>query len=135
MNYWLVKSDPEEYGWKELLHDQSAVWTGVRNFTARNNLKAMKSGDHVLFYHSQTDKGVVGIAKVVKEFHPDPTAAKGEPWVAVDLAPVKALDKPVTLEQVKAEKRLSEIHLVRQGRLSVMPLKKEEFDLMVKMGE
>jgi len=134
MNYWLVKSDPDEYGWKELVRDQSTVWTGVRNFVARNNLKAMKTGDPVLFYHSQTDKAVVGIAKVVKEFYPDPTAAKGEPWVAVDLAPVRALKTSVTLGQIKADKRLSQIHLVRQARLSVMPLRREEYDTIVAMG-
>src|ERR1043166_7539321 len=135
MQYWLVKSDPEDYGWKELVRDKSTVWTGVRNFTARNNLKAMKVGDHVLFYHSQTDKAIVGIAKVMKEFHADPTAAKGEPWIAVDLAPVRALKKPVTLEQIKADKRLSQIALVRQGRLSVMPLEKDEFSRIVEQEE
>jgi predicted RNA-binding protein with PUA-like domain len=135
MNYWLVKSDPEEYGWNELVRDKSAPWTGVRNFKARGNLKAMKTGDEVLFYHSQADKAVVGIAKVSKEFYPDPTAPKGEPWVCVDLAAVRPLAKPVTLAQIKADKRLSETYLVRQGRLSVMPLKKEEFELIVRMGE
>ncbi|HXH17743.1 MAG TPA: EVE domain-containing protein [Chitinophagales bacterium] len=134
MNYWLVKSDPEEYGWNELVRDKSTAWTGVRNFIARNNLKMMKNGDQVLFYHSQTDKAVVGIAKVVKEHYPDPTAAKGEPWVAVDLAPLKALPKPVTLQQIKADKRLSDIHLVRQARLSVMPLKKQEFDIILSLA-
>ena len=135
MGYWLVKSDPETYGWKELMRDKSTEWTGVRNFTARNNLKAMKAGDLVLFYHSQTDKAIVGISKVLKEAYPDATAKKGEPWVAVDLAPVKALKNPVTLEQVKAEKSLAQISLVRQGRLSVMPLAKAEYDKIVAMGE
>ncbi len=135
MGYWLIKSDPEEYGWKELVRDQSTVWTGVRNFKARNNLKSMKRGDKVLFYHSQTDKAVIGIAKVAKEHQPDPTAAKGEPWVAVDLAPDKALKNPVTLEQIKANKNLSGVYLVRQPRLSVMPLGKEDYEMIVKMGE
>ena len=135
MNYWLVKSDPGEYGWKELVRDQSTEWTGVRNFTARNNLKSMKSGDKVLFYHSQTEKAVVGIAKVIKEYHPDGTAAKGEPWVAVDLAPVKALKTPVTLAQIKTDPSLSHIHLVRQARLSVMPLGEKEYSNIVKRGQ
>ena len=95
----------------------------------------MKVGDHVLFYHSQTDKAIVGIAKVLKECYFDPTAAKGEPWLAVDLAPVRALKKPVTLEQIKADKRLSQIALVRQGRLSVMPLEKDEFSRIVEKEE
>jgi len=135
MNYWLVKSDPDEYGWKELVRDQSTEWTGVRNFTARNNLKSMKSGDKVLFYHSQKEKAVVGISKVKKEYHPDSTAAKGEPWVAVDLAPIKALKTSVTLQRIKAEKRLSHIHLVRQARLSVMPLGEKEFEMILGMGD
>ena len=135
MGYWLVKSDPEEYGWKELVRDKSAPWTGVRNFKARSNLKDMKAGDEVLFYHSQADKAVVGIAKVTKEFYPDPTAPKGELWVCVDLAAVRALTNPVTLAQIKADKRLAQTYLVRQGRLSVMPLTKEEFELLAAMGE
>ena len=133
MNYWLVKSDPEEYGWKELVRDKSASWTGVRNFKARGNLQAMKTGDLVLFYHSQEEKAVVGISKVIREFFPDPTA-KDEPWVAVDLAPVSPLKNPVTLTQVKADKRLQETYLVRQGRLSVMPLKKEEYDAVIELS-
>jgi len=133
MNYWLVKSDPEEYGWKELVRDKSASWTGVRNFKARGNLQAMKTGDLVLFYHSQEEKAVVGISKVIREFFPDPTA-KDEPWVAVDLAPVSPLKNPVTLAQVKADKRLQETYLVRQGRLSVMPLKKEEYDAVIELS-
>lgn len=135
MSYWLVKSDPQEYGWKELVRDKTTAWTGVRNFKARGNLKAMKTDDEVLFYHSQTDKAVVGIAKVTKEYYPDPSAPKDQPWVCVDLAPVRPLKHPVTLDQIKADKRLSQTYLVRQGRLSVMPLKKEEFELIVAMGK
>lgn len=134
MNYWLVKSDPEEYGWKELTRDKSAAWTGVRNFKARGYLKEMKAGDLVLFYHSQEEKSVVGISKVVKEHYPDPTA-KDEPWAAVDLAPVQALKKPVTLAQIKADKRLQQTYLVRQGRLSVMPLTKDEYDAMLGLAK
>lgn len=135
MNYWLVKSDPDTYGWKELVHDKSTAWTGVKSHPAKLNLQAMKKGDLVLFYHSQEEKSVVGISKVVKEFYPDPTVAKDEPWVAVDLAPVKPLKKPVTLSQIKADKRLLQTYLVRQGRLSVMPLKKEEYDAMIELSE
>lgn len=134
MNYWLVKSDPEEYGWKELTRDKSAAWTGVRNFKARGYLKEMKAGDLVLFYHSQEEKSVVGISTVVKEHYPDPTA-KDEPWAAVDLAPVQALKKPVTLAQIKADKRLQQTYLVRQGRLSVMPLTKDEYDAMLGLAK
>ncbi len=133
MNYWLVKSDPDEYGWPELVRDKSTSWTGVRNFLARKHLKGMNAGDPVLFYHSQTDKAVVGISKVVKEAYPDATAKEGH-WLAVDIAPVKALKTPVTLETIKADKRLADIHLVRQARLSVMPLKKAEYDIIVSLG-
>jgi predicted RNA-binding protein with PUA-like domain len=126
MNYWLVKSEPETYSWSDLLRDKKTHWDGVRNFAARNNLKAMKKGDWVFFYHSGDDKCVMGIAEVAKEHYQDPTTDDAN-WVAVDLKPVKPLKQPVTLAQVKADKRLSQIYLVRQGRLSVMPLKKEEF--------
>jgi predicted RNA-binding protein with PUA-like domain len=133
MNYWLVKSEPETYSWAALLRDKKTTWDGVRNFAARLHLRAMKKGDWVLFYHSGDDKCVMGISEVVKEFYPDPTAKEGD-WSAVDLKPVKALKNPVTLAQVKADKRLAQIYLVRQGRLSVMPLKKEEFDIIVALG-
>ena len=133
MHYWLVKSDPDTYGWDEMVSDQTTFWDGVRNYAARNHMRNMKKGDQVLFYHSQTDKEVVGITKVSKEAYQDPTT-DDERWSAVDLSVVKALKKPVSLAQIKAEKKLSSIALVRQGRLSVMPLKKEEFDLIVEMG-
>ncbi len=133
MNYWLVKSEPFKYSWEKFNEDGRTFWDGVRNYQARNNLKEMKEGDLVLFYHSNEGKEVVGIAKVVKEFYQDPTTEDAN-WVVVDLSPVEALKKPVTLEQIKADERLKDISLVRQGRLSVMPLKPEEFDRIVELG-
>ena len=133
MNYFLVKSEPFKYSWKQFNKDGETFWDGVRNYQARNNLKAMKKGDLVLFYHSNEGKEVVGIAQVVKEFYQDPTT-DDERWVVVDLAPVETLKKPVTLEDVKADPFLQDIALVRQGRLSVMPLKAEEFDRIVELG-
>ena len=133
MNHWLVKSEPFKYSWDQFNKDGSTFWDGVRNYQARNNLKAMKEGDLVLFYHSNEGKNVVGIAKVVKEFYQDPTTDDIK-WVVVDLAPVEALKTPVSLEQIKAEESLQDISLVRQGRLSVMPLKAEEFDKILEMG-
>ncbi len=132
MNYFLVKSEPETYSWSQLVKDGKTMWEGVRNYAARIHLRAMKTGDLVLFYHSGEDKAVMGIAKVVKEAYQDPTTK--EDWSVVDLAPEKPLKKPVTLSEVKAEKKLKNIYLVRQGRLSVMPLGKEEFELIVRMG-
>ena len=133
MNYWLVKQEPESYSFEMFQKDGKTDWTGVRNFTARNNLKEMKEGDLVLFYHSNEGKNVVGIAKVVREFYQDPTTDDAN-WVVVDLAPVEALKNPVSLEQIKAEEGLKDVSLVRQGRLSVMPLKAEEFDKILEMG-
>ncbi len=133
MQYWLVKSEPFKYSWEKFIQDGHTFWDGVRNYQARNNLKAMKEGDLVLFYHSNEGKAVVGIAKVVKEFYQDPTTDDAN-WVVVDLSPVEALKTPVTLEQIKADGRLKDISLVRQGRLSVMGLKAEEFDRIVELG-
>jgi predicted RNA-binding protein with PUA-like domain len=133
MNHWLVKSEPFKYSWTKFNKDKRTFWDGVRNYQARNNLKAMKEGDLVLFYHSNEGKNVVGIAKVVKEFYQDPTTDDAN-WVVVDLAPVQALKNPVSLEQIKAEESLKDISLVKQGRLSVMPLKAEEFDKILEMG-
>lgn len=134
MNYWLVKSEPSTYSFDQLLKDKKTCWDGVRNFAARLHLRAMQKGDQVLFYHSNDGKCVVGIAKVAKEAYPDPTSDDPN-WVAVDLEPCKAFKNPVTLEEIKAEKKLQNIYLVRQGRLSVMPLEKEEFELIVSMGK
>lgn len=133
MQYWLVKSEPFKYSWEKFNQDGRTFWDGVRNYQARNNLKAMKEGDLVLFYHSNEGKAVIGIAKVVKEFYQDPTTDDAN-WVVVDLSPVEALKTPVTLEQIKADERLKDISLVRQGRLSVMGLKAEEFDRIVELG-
>ena len=132
MNFWLVKSEPSVYAWEKLLKEGKAVWDGVRNYAARLHLRAMKTGDEVLFYHSNEGMAVVGIAKVVKEAYQDPTTK--EDWSAVDLAPHKTLKKPVTLTEIKADKKLQNIYLVRQGRLSVMPLKKEEFEHIVELS-
>lgn len=132
MNYWLVKSDPETYSLDNLKKDKKTVWDGVRNYQARNSLKEMKPGDLVLFYHSQIDKAVVGIAKVNKEFFQDPTTDE-ERWVAVELSYEARLPKPVTLDEIMKNPKLKDIGLVRQQRLSVIPLKKEEYEEILKM--
>jgi predicted RNA-binding protein with PUA-like domain len=131
-NYWLVKSEPDAYSWSDLVKEKKTSWTGVRNFKARNNLRGMRLGDEVLFYHSVTDKAVVGIAKVVRVAYPDRTAKEGD-WSTVDLAPVKQLRHPVSLEQIKAAPRLKNISLVRQSRLSVHALTSAEFREIVKL--
>lgn len=133
MNYFLVKSEPNAYSWEQFLEDKSTFWDGVRNYQARNNMKDMKKGDLVLFYHSNIGMEVVGVAKVIKEYYQDPTT-DDERWVAVDLEPVETLKKPVTLKEVKADDFLQDIALVRQGRLSVMPLKAEEFDRILELS-
>ena len=133
MNYWLVKSEPGAYSWQQFEKDGKTFWDGVRNYQARNNLKAMKKGDLVLFYHSVSEKQVMGIARVVKEHYQDPTT-DDDRWVVVDLVPEKAFKKPVSLSQVKADARLENIALVKQARLSVMPLKAEEFDAIIGLG-
>ena len=133
MQYWLVKSEPVKYSWDKFNADGRTFWDGVRNYQARNNLREMKEGDLVLFYHSNEGKAVVGIAKVAKEFYQDPTTDDAN-WVVVDLSPVETLKNPVTLEQVKAEESLRDISLVKQGRLSVMQLKATEFDKILEMG-
>jgi predicted RNA-binding protein with PUA-like domain len=124
--YWLVKQEPADYSWDDFVRDGRTVWSGVRNYAARIHLKGMQPGDEVLFYHSGEEKSVVGLARVVRAAFPDPTADE-EGWVAVELAPVKPLPRPVTLAQVKADLVLRDIGLVRQSRLSVMPLKPAEF--------
>ena len=132
-NFWLVKQEPSSYSWPDFEAEGETAWTGVRNYTARNNLRKMKKGDEVLFYHTGEEKAVVGIARVTRPAYPDPTAKEGD-WSAVDLAPIKSLLRPVTLRQIKSEPRLKQIPLVRQSRLSVMPLAKAEFREIVKMG-
>jgi predicted RNA-binding protein with PUA-like domain len=133
MNHWLVKSEPFKYSWETFNQEGRTFWDGVRNYQARNNLRGMKVGDLVLWYHSNEGKEVVGIARVVKEAYQDPTTEDTN-WVVVDLEPVESLKKPVTLEQVKADERLKDIGLVRQGRLSVMAVKPEEFDRILELG-
>jgi predicted RNA-binding protein with PUA-like domain len=132
-NYWLVKSEPDAYSWSDLVKEKKTSWTGVRNFTARNNLRSMHVGDEVLFYHSVTDKAVVGIAKVIRGAYSDPTAKEGE-WSTVDLAPVKPLRRPVTLDQIKVRRSLKNITLVRQSRLSVHALTAAEFREIVNLS-
>jgi predicted RNA-binding protein with PUA-like domain len=134
MNYWIVKSEPEAYSWSQLVKDGQTAWTGVRNFAARLHLRAMKCGDRAFFYHSGEQKSVVGLARVVKENYPDPTANEGD-WSCVDLAPEKALAKPVTLAQIKADKILKEMVLARQSRLSVSPVTREQFERLLKLAE
>ena len=132
-NYWMVKQEPETYSWDDFVRDGRTDWTGVRNYQARNNLREMKTGDRVLFYHSGKDKAVVGIAEVAKSAYPDPTVADPQ-WVAVDLKPVKAFPAPVPLPAIRYDKRLSGLPLIRQSQLSVMPLTKDEYDVLVAMG-
>ena len=133
MSYWLVKSEPFKYSWDQFVADKKTFWDGVRNYGARNNLKAMKKGDEVLFYHSNEGVEIVGIAKVVKEFYQDPTTDE-EAWVVVDLKPVKKLKNPVPLAMVKVEKRLANMDLVRLGRLSVQTVKPEEWDVVMDLA-
>jgi predicted RNA-binding protein with PUA-like domain len=133
MNHWLVKSEPVKYSWEKFLSEGRTFWDGVRNYQARNNLREMQEGDLVLYYHSNEGKAVVGIAKVVKQAYQDPTTSDPN-WVVVDLSPVETLRNPVTLEQIKADPQLKDIGLVRQGRLSVMGMKKEEFDRILELG-
>ena len=131
--HWLVKQEPEDYSWDDLLRDGSTQWSGVRNFQARNNLRQMKLGDAVFFYHSGKEKCVVGIASVSKAAYPDPTARE-DGWIAVDIKPLKKLANPVSLADIKANAKLSDLLLVRQSRLSVMPVGESEFDEIVRMG-
>ena len=134
MNYWLLKSEPGEYSFDDLLKDGTTVWSGVRNYAARNNLRAMKKDNLVFFYHSVDDREVVGVCKVSKEFYPDPTAESGD-WSAVEVVPVIKLNNPVHLNTIKRTDELLNIALVRIGRLSVMPLEKSEFEKILSMSE
>ncbi|MFN4909190.1 MAG: EVE domain-containing protein [Bacteroidota bacterium] len=131
MQYWLVKSEPEVYSWEQFVKDKRTFWDGVRNYQARNNMQAMEKGDQVIFYHSSDVKAAVGIAEVVKTAYPDPTT--DEPaWVVVDLKPVRPLKKPVTLAEIKAMPDMNNVALVRQARLSVLPLTQQEYEMIVK---
>ncbi|MGH1432899.1 MAG: EVE domain-containing protein [Lewinella sp.] len=133
MNYWLVKSEPEEYSFTDLEKEGTGMWEGVRNYQARNNLRAMAVDDQVLFYHSRQGLEVVGIAKVTTEAYPDPTAEKGD-WSAIDLTPVRRLPKGVSLKDIKARKELQELGLVRNPRLSVMPIPADAFQIILAMA-
>lgn len=132
--FWLVKQEPEAYSWASFLKDGRTAWTGVRNFQARNNLRAMQRNDWVLYYHSVTDKQVVGVARVDREHYSDPTASEGD-WSVVDLVPVKALSTPVTLDTIKSDKTLQSMPLVRQSRLSVTPLTADQFNRIVSLSQ
>lgn len=132
--HWLVKSEPDAYSWQKFTTEKKAVWDGVRNFTARNNLRAMKKGDLVLFYHSNEGKEVVGVANVSKEAYADPTATEGD-WSAVELTPKKALGVPVTLAQIKADKQLAGFQLIKLSRLSVVPATPAEFARVLELGK
>jgi predicted RNA-binding protein with PUA-like domain len=136
MAYWLIKSEPEAYSWDEQVHKgaKGEAWTGVRNFTARQNLVAMKKGDRALFYHSGEQRAAVGIVEVMREHYPDPTDTTGK-FVVVDVKAVEALPKPVTLAQIKAEPRLKDMVLVKQSRLSVQPVTDAEWKIVCRMGE
>ncbi|MFN5218650.1 MAG: EVE domain-containing protein [Sphingomonadales bacterium] len=134
MNHWLIKSEPFKYSWSQFEKDQSTFWDGVRNFQARNNLREMKKGDLCLFYHSNEGKEVVGIAEVIKEHYQDPTTDETQ-WVVVDVKPHSKLKKPVTLSQIKGDGRLSQIGLIKQSRLSVIKLSKEEFNIILSLSE
>jgi predicted RNA-binding protein with PUA-like domain len=133
-SHWLVKQEPSAYSWDQFVQDGKTAWTGVRNFQARKNLHAMRKGDYALFYHSVIGKEVVGIARVAREAYPDPTATEGE-WVCVDLVPEKALPHPVKLESLKTHPVLCEIPLIKQSRLSVMPLDAGAFEEIVRLGQ
>lgn len=132
MNYWLVKQEPEKYSFDDLLKDKKTVWDGVRNYQARNNLREMKKGDQILFYHSVSEKAVVGVAQVSKENFPDPSDEK---WIAVEIQPVEKFKKAVTLDEIKTEKTLENIALIKQSRLSVMPLTRKEFEKILKLSK
>ena len=133
-SYWLVKQEPEAYSWDDFVKEGETYWDGVRNYQARNNLRAMKKGDMVFFYHSVSGKEVGGGARVTKEHYPDPTAKEGD-WSVVDLAPAKQMKKAVTLAQIKDQKSLENIALIKQSRLSVMPITESEFRCILNLGE
>lgn len=132
MNYWLVKQEPDKYSFDDLVEEGKTDWTGVRNYQARNNLRAMKTGDKVLFYHSVSEKAVVGMAEVSREEFPDPTDEK---WIAVEIKPIEKFANPVALEKIKSEKSLENIALIKQSRLSVLPLTRAEFEIICRFAK
>lgn len=134
MQYWMMKTEPGEFSFEDLVKDGKTVWDGVRNYQARNNLKAMKQGDQVLIYHSVTDKAVAGIAEVSKEAYPDPKDNPKKDWVVVEVKPVRPLKRQITLAEIKETPALADLPLIKQSRLSVIPLSKKDFDFLLKMG-
>jgi predicted RNA-binding protein with PUA-like domain len=134
MNYWLVKQEPDSYSWTDFVREGRAAWTGVRNYQARNNLRAMGTGDLVFFYHSGDEKQIVGLARVAKPAYPDPTAEEGD-WVAVDLTPIKPLTKPVSLAAIKCDPLLKNLPLVKNSRLSVSPVPQPQFDRLLALSQ
>ena len=133
MKYWLIKSEPDAWSWENQVEEGASMWDGVRNYQARNNLKEMKKNDLCFFYHSVTERSIVGIVKVVKEYYSDPTDKTGR-FVVVDVKATKKLKNPVSLDQIKENSKLKDIALVKQSRLSVMPLKKTEWEIIIKMS-
>ena len=133
MQYWLMKSEPYKYSWDDLVKDGWTLWDGVRNYAARNNMREMKVGDQCFYYHSNEGKEIVGIAEVIKEHYPDPTA-EGDRWSAVDIKPLQKFTKPVTLADIKADKKLAKIEMLRLNRLSVSRVTKKEFDYIKSLG-
>lgn len=131
-NYWLLKTEPETFSWDNLVEQKTAMWDGVRNYQARNNLRKMKKGDIALFYHSVKNPGIVGIAEIVKEHYPDPTAKEGD-WSVIDVKPVRKLERIITLQEIKAYSTLKDMVLVKSSRLSVQPVAKEEFEIIMKL--
>ncbi len=134
MNYWLVKSEPFKYSWDDFVKEGKSVWDGVRNYQARNNMKEMKKGDWVFFYHSNEGMEVIGLAEVKKEFFQDPTTEDPR-WVVVEIVPIKKFNKTVTLKMMKSDERLSNLALIKQSRLSVTPVGKQEFDILLSLAE
>ena len=130
---WLIKSEPSKYSWDDLVKEEHTLWNGVRNYTARNNLRAMKVGDEAFFYHSNEGLEIVGIVQIIKEAYPDPTA-EGDTWSVVDVAPLRKLKQPVTLAQMKGDKRLANMQFIRQGRLSVSAVLDDEWNIILKMA-
>ncbi len=134
INYWLVKQEPSSYSWATFSRDHTTAWTGVRNFQARNNLRAMKKGDEVFYYHSGDERSVVGLARVMREHYPDPTATEGD-WSAVDLEAIRPLTQPVALASIKADQSLADMLLLRNSRLSVQPVSEKQFGRLLELGK
>lgn len=135
MQYWMMKTEPGAFSFQDLMRDKKTVWDGVRNYQARNNIKAMKKGDRVLIYHSVTEKALAGIAEISREHYPDPTDNPKQDWAVVDVIPVRPLKRAVTLAEIKADPRLAELPLIRQSRLSVIPLNQADFDYLISLSE